>query len=325
MLTRITISVDSVYLLPTASIITMDLGKLRFRITRTHFHFGIFLFLCIMENEVTRCICNSQEDDGKMIGCDACGVWQHIECLGLKKMPKTFYCDQCAKTMPLKKSLEKLGRRNTAVSREEAEFERALLESLMDSGSTAPQASIINDDHPEQESVLNIGIEREILGLHRNLGSQRKISDNNTKAKVTKPTTPTRLKPQKPKVKTPKPAKQPSESVDIHQLSSPTSQLNAICGIQMKRKRGRPSAASLLQIKTNMSTAVRVHTSGAVYQDTPNLLSHVEIASRMHYMQTWIKSTDEDSLGQDCALRDRIWQGLSSLQTRLDERQHISR
>ncbi|KAH7103292.1 hypothetical protein BKA62DRAFT_785157 [Auriculariales sp. MPI-PUGE-AT-0066] len=48
--------------------------------------------------DVTRCICGSTTDDGtKMIQCDGCEVWQHIECmLGTRlNPPDDFLCDHC--------------------------------------------------------------------------------------------------------------------------------------------------------------------------------------------------------------------------------------
>lgn len=30
---------------------------------------------------VTRCICGFTHDDGYMIACDQCSVWQHVECM----------------------------------------------------------------------------------------------------------------------------------------------------------------------------------------------------------------------------------------------------
>ncbi|XP_038054286.1 inactive histone-lysine N-methyltransferase 2E-like isoform X2 [Patiria miniata] len=46
---------------------------------------------------VTRCICNFEHDDGYMICCDHCCVWQHVDCMGLERdnIPETFYCEKC--------------------------------------------------------------------------------------------------------------------------------------------------------------------------------------------------------------------------------------
>ncbi len=46
---------------------------------------------------VTRCICDLVHDDGYMIACDECGVWQHIECMQVdpKNLPDNYLCERC--------------------------------------------------------------------------------------------------------------------------------------------------------------------------------------------------------------------------------------
>ncbi len=46
---------------------------------------------------VTRCICELEHDDGYMIACDECGVWQHIECMQVdpKHLPDNYLCERC--------------------------------------------------------------------------------------------------------------------------------------------------------------------------------------------------------------------------------------
>jgi hypothetical protein len=34
---------------------------------------------------ITRCICSFTHDDGYMICCDECSVWQHVECVEVMK------------------------------------------------------------------------------------------------------------------------------------------------------------------------------------------------------------------------------------------------
>lgn len=50
------------------------------------------------EGSVTRCICDFQHDDGFMICCDQCSVWQHIACMGVNRnnIPETYLCELCS-------------------------------------------------------------------------------------------------------------------------------------------------------------------------------------------------------------------------------------
>ncbi|XP_065912413.1 uncharacterized protein [Dysidea avara] len=49
------------------------------------------------EEYVTRCICGFTHDDGYMICCDGCSVWQHIECMQVdpNNVPDKYMCEHC--------------------------------------------------------------------------------------------------------------------------------------------------------------------------------------------------------------------------------------
>jgi hypothetical protein len=49
------------------------------------------------EDSETRCICDFLHDDGFMICCDKCLVWQHVDCMGIdrKDIPDTYLCERC--------------------------------------------------------------------------------------------------------------------------------------------------------------------------------------------------------------------------------------
>lgn len=54
-----------------------------------------------VQDEDTRCICEMTHDDGDMIQCDKCSVWQHIVCMGLDKNNRIaleqdqYFCEKC--------------------------------------------------------------------------------------------------------------------------------------------------------------------------------------------------------------------------------------
>jgi len=49
------------------------------------------------DDAVTRCVCEYLHDDGFMICCDKCSVWQHVVCMGLDKnnLPDEYLCEKC--------------------------------------------------------------------------------------------------------------------------------------------------------------------------------------------------------------------------------------
>lgn len=56
------------------------------------------------DGSCTRCPCNeNQRDDGVMIQCEQCDVWQHAECLGMSEtaIPDQYYCELCKPEDPL--------------------------------------------------------------------------------------------------------------------------------------------------------------------------------------------------------------------------------
>lgn len=49
------------------------------------------------EDSVTRCICEFEHDDGYMICCDKCFVWQHVDCMFIDRtnIQEEYLCERC--------------------------------------------------------------------------------------------------------------------------------------------------------------------------------------------------------------------------------------
>ncbi|XP_044755691.1 uncharacterized protein LOC123314454 isoform X2 [Coccinella septempunctata] len=51
---------------------------------------------------VTRCICGFLHDDGYMVECDQCKVWQHVQCVVKnKQVPDEYLCEKCNPSKPV--------------------------------------------------------------------------------------------------------------------------------------------------------------------------------------------------------------------------------
>lgn len=56
-------------------------------------------FLCPVEDpneDHIRCICGLYRDEGVMIQCTACKIWQHAECTGADTKADEYFCEKCA-------------------------------------------------------------------------------------------------------------------------------------------------------------------------------------------------------------------------------------
>ncbi|XP_047559797.1 histone-lysine N-methyltransferase ASH1L isoform X4 [Lutra lutra] len=47
------------------------------------------------DDDVIRCVCGLHKDEGLMIQCDKCMVWQHCDCMGLDSDVEHYLCEQC--------------------------------------------------------------------------------------------------------------------------------------------------------------------------------------------------------------------------------------
>ncbi|XP_049490798.1 histone-lysine N-methyltransferase ASH1L isoform X3 [Panthera uncia] len=47
------------------------------------------------DDDVIRCVCGLHKDEGLMIQCDKCMVWQHCDCMGVNSDVEHYLCEQC--------------------------------------------------------------------------------------------------------------------------------------------------------------------------------------------------------------------------------------
>ncbi|XP_045620704.2 uncharacterized protein upSET isoform X1 [Procambarus clarkii] len=50
-----------------------------------------------IDDSITRCVCDFSHDDGYMIQCDRCFVWQHVDCMEIDRdnIPDEYLCEAC--------------------------------------------------------------------------------------------------------------------------------------------------------------------------------------------------------------------------------------
>nr|XP_045602835.1 uncharacterized protein LOC123761033 isoform X3 [Procambarus clarkii] len=48
------------------------------------------------DEDVIRCVCNLHRDEGVMIQCERCLVWQHCDCMGVTDSPDHYLCEECS-------------------------------------------------------------------------------------------------------------------------------------------------------------------------------------------------------------------------------------
>ncbi|KAK4876057.1 hypothetical protein RN001_012479 [Aquatica leii] len=125
---------------------------------------------------VTRCICGFLHDDGYMIECDKCKVWQHVRCVikSNKKVPDDYLCEVCDPNKPVDRgkarSLQQQWMRDNqereAKLRKEARLrEIKLKESMSDSdssdgevigGSLLSKSRLVSNNRRKMEQTARI-------------------------------------------------------------------------------------------------------------------------------------------------------------------------
>lgn len=76
---------------PSAFVSSKSKGKM-FRFV---WNYGMSLVSVGEEEDVIRCICGMYRDEGLMIQCERCLVWQHCECVKADPAAASYHCEHC--------------------------------------------------------------------------------------------------------------------------------------------------------------------------------------------------------------------------------------
>ncbi|CAL4133750.1 unnamed protein product [Meganyctiphanes norvegica] len=104
------------------------------------------------DDSITRCVCDFTHDDGYMIQCDRCFVWQHVDCMEIDRnnIPDEYLCEACEP-----RSIDRLKARALQIRRRQEI--KAHLARLSSSDSDDNMPAIKNrsaSKQPEQKKVL---------------------------------------------------------------------------------------------------------------------------------------------------------------------------
>ncbi|XP_022918651.1 myb-like protein X isoform X2 [Onthophagus taurus] len=130
---------------------------------------------------VTRCICGFIHDDGYMIECDQCKVWQHVRCVvKTKKVPDDYLCEVCDPSKPTDRhkarTLQQQWMRE--VQERDAKLRKEQLkEVLTDSDSS-------DGDHPSINNNITLGKNRRKVDIKQR--QRREREKRQLKRKITK-------------------------------------------------------------------------------------------------------------------------------------------
>ncbi|XP_025831062.1 inactive histone-lysine N-methyltransferase 2E isoform X2 [Agrilus planipennis] len=127
---------------------------------------------------VNRCVCGYDHDDGYMIECDRCKVWQHVRCVvKTKKVPEDFLCEICDSTKVVDRAKAQLLQQQYLKDRGDPRFQKdlrlqqKLKEAVSDSDSSDAEPSSTHGN-----SVVNKGrnFNNRKRDLHKNNIHQRR-------------------------------------------------------------------------------------------------------------------------------------------------------
>lgn len=97
---------------------------------------------------ITRCICELLHDDGFMICCDKCFVWQHVDCMGIDGscIPEIYFCEVCQPRWVSKSRAVSLQHRKLELKGKDGQFDK--LSSMSSSDEMSSRNAAKNSTRP---------------------------------------------------------------------------------------------------------------------------------------------------------------------------------
>ncbi|XP_066157225.1 microtubule-associated protein 1B isoform X1 [Euwallacea fornicatus] len=135
---------------------------------------------------VTRCICGFLHDDGYMVECDKCKVWQHVQCVVKnRQIPDEYLCEVCDPSKPIDRQKARLAQQQWIRERQliepkirkEAKLKDALRQkdNVTDSDSSDGERSVRNN---------NVNVKRTTPGLGRRKSENTKTPKKESKEPI---------------------------------------------------------------------------------------------------------------------------------------------
>ncbi|KDR16326.1 Histone-lysine N-methyltransferase MLL5 [Zootermopsis nevadensis] len=223
------------------------------------------------EDSVTRCICDFEHDDGYMICCDKCFVWQHVDCMGIDRsnIPDEYMCERCqprrvdrqhARTLQLRKREELL---NTDSSSDTSSSSSADI----DGGVINSASTLTSKKHAAANTVSRHKSEP------TSTNNKKNVTSNNNMASVRKP------------------QRQRRESAKDQSQSAPS----AVSATQRRASLGQNRKKETRASTENKRTPARRKSKGRTSEDESQdgLDKSVSNSGTMLQLRQWIDNYEE--------------------------------
>ncbi|XP_074029645.1 SET domain-containing protein upSET isoform X3 [Leptinotarsa decemlineata] len=130
---------------------------------------------------VTRCICGFLHDDGYMVECDRCKVWQHVQCVVKnRQIPDEYLCEACDPTKPIDRQKARMAQQQWL--RDRQFVDPKLRKDTKMKEAFKPKETISDTDSSDGEHVAH---NNNVVNKNRSLASRRK-SDNHQKQAISR-------------------------------------------------------------------------------------------------------------------------------------------